>query len=385
MPVGLSSAAIAGVGCSAFLRHSDTSTTQLAFAAIDAALDDCGLQRDAIDGILSYSLNDSIPVTTMARQLGLPALRWHQDIHGGGSQCASILWDAAMAIEHGLADCILVYRALRGHSGKRMGQIGLGASDGLESQFLTPYGMRGPVNTFALTAQRWLFERGHSEKDLATIVCSQRQHALGNPQALFQSALSEADYFQAPVIATPLRRLDCCLETDGACALIICSSERAKSLGLPVVAIRAAVRGGGAGGTYWDKACSLSRHFSAFIGEALYRQAGITSDHIDYAYLYDAYSFLVAAQLEDFGFCAPGSAINFIRAGETGRKGTLPVNSNGGMLSEGYVHGLNNIVEAVRQLRGNQGERQLPGNGEFALCSGFGGRYGSAAILQRLH
>jgi acetyl-CoA acetyltransferase len=187
---------------------------------------------------------------------------------------------------------------------------------------------------------------------------------------------------QAPMIASPLRRLDCCLETDGACALVITSLERARQLSRPPVIIHSAVRGGGPGSSYYDKAESLDSIFSAFIAEELFSTSGMTAADIDLAYLYDAYSFLVPAQLEDFGFCGKGEAIDFIAQGETLAAGSLPVNSNGGMLNEGYVHGLNNVLEAVLQLRGEQGDRQIAGAGT-ALCSGFGGRFGSAAILMR--
>lgn len=373
-------AAIVGVGWTAFSRDAETGVLDLALGAVDAALQDCGLPAEAVDGLLSYHLNDSVPVTTLARPLGLPRLRWHNDIYGGGSQCASILWDAAQAIDSGLAETIVIYRALKGRSGKRMGQISHGSADGHEEQFFTPYGVRGPVNTFALTAQRWLHQRNHSEEALASVVINQRTHAAANERAMFREPLDRQQYLQAPMIASPLRRLDCCLETDGACALVITSAERARQLSQTPVLIHSAVRGGGPGGSYWDKAESLDSIFSGFIAEDLYRFSGMNPADIDLAYLYDAYSFLIPAQLEDFGFCSKGEAIDFIEQGQTLANGSLPTNSHGGMLSEGYVHGLNNIVEATLQLRGDQGPRQLA-RANTALCTGFGGRYGSAALL----
>ena len=373
-------AAIVGVGYTAFSRAAEGDVLDLALGAIEAALNDCGLTADAVDGLLSYHLGDSVPVTTVARPLGLPRLRWHNDIYGGGSQCASILWDAAQAIDCGLAETVVIYRALKGRSGKRMGQISHGSADGHEEQFFTPYGCRGPVNTFALTAQRWLHQRGYGENALADVVINQRSHAATNERALFREPLDQQHYLAAPMIASPLRRLDCCLETDGACALVITGTARARQLARSPVLIHCAVRGGGPGGSYWDKAETLDSIFSAFIADEFYRVSGVTSADIDIAYLYDAYSFLVPAQLEDFGFCNRGEAIEFIQQGETLAHGSLPTNSHGGMLSEGYVHGLNNIVEATLQLRGDQGFRQLA-KANTALCTGFGGRYGSAALL----
>lgn len=380
MRTSCNQAAIVGVGWTPFSRGADGSVLDLALAAIDAALADCGLPAEAIDGLLSYHLGDSVPVTTVARPLGLPRLRWHNDIYGGGSQSASILWDAAQAINDGLAETIVIYRALKGRSGKRMGQISHGSADGNEEQFFSPYGCRGPVNTFALTAQRWLHQRQLNTGSLATVVTQQRRHALNNERALFREPLSRQQYFDAPMIASPLRRLDCCLETDGACALVITSAAQAKQLAQPPVFIHSAVRGGGPGGSYWDKAESLDNIFSHFIADDIYQTSGLKPTDIDLAYLYDAYSFLIPAQLEDFGFCDRGQAIDFIEQGETLTTGSVPTNSNGGMLSEGYVHGLNNIVEATLQLRGNQGQRQIK-QASTALCTGFGGRFGSAAIL----
>lgn len=375
-------AAIAGVGYTPFSRKADGSVLDLALEAIEAALNDCGLEANAVDGLLSYHLGDSVPVTTVARPLGLPRLRWHNDIYGGGSQCASILWDAAQAIENGLAETIVIYRSLKGRSGKRMGQIGHGSAEGNEEQFLTPYGVRGPVNTFALTAQCWLHQRNYSQDALATVAINQRANAAGNKRALFQEPLNLEQYMTAPMIASPLRRLDCCLETDGACALVITSTKRARTLNKAPVVIHSAVRGGGPGGSYWDKAEALDNVFSHFIADELYQSSGMTKKDIDLAYLYDAYSFLIPAQLEDFGFCERGESIEFIERGETRADGLLPTNSNGGMLSEGYIHGLNNIVEAALQLRGNEKNRQVK-KADTALCTGFGGRYGSAAILTK--
>lgn len=373
-------AAIVGVGSTTFSRDSGVSCLDMAVTAIEAAMRDSGVDRASINGLLSYSLGDSVPVTTVARTLGVPALAWHNDVYGGGSQCASILWEASNALEQGLANVVVIYRAVKSASKQRMGQISLGAADGNEAQFVTPYGLKGPVNLFALTANRWLYERGHEAEQLADVVIAQRRMAGNNERALFRGALSRDDYLAAPMIASPLRRLDCCRETDGAVAMVLCRESDLSSAQHRPVFLRAAVRGGGKGGTFWDKAESLESIFSRHIADHLYRQAGISSEEIDLAMLYDAYSFLVPAQMEDFGFCKRGEALAFIASGETGANGSLPVNTNGGLLSEGYVHGLNNTMEAVVQLRGKAGVRQVEGV-KTALVSGFGGRYGAAAVL----
>jgi acetyl-CoA acetyltransferase len=374
-------AAIVGVGATDFSRESGRTVLQLALQAIDAALEDAGLERAAINGLLSYHMNDSVPVATVARALGLQRFRWHNDFAGGGSQCASILGDAAMAIEAGLAETIVIYRALNGRSGRRMGQIGLGAGDDSEAQFLTPYGFRGPVNLFALVAQRYALERGLTQADMAALAVQQRAKAVPNKRALLRTELMEADYLASPMIASPLRRLDCCLETDGACALIVTSTKRAKSLNKRSVLVRSAVRGGGSGCGAPDKAGEHpTRIFSHYVAPLIYEAAGMQPGDIDLLQLYDAYSYLLLNQLEDFGFCKSGAIAETIRSGRLKREGDMPTNLNGGLLNEGYVHGLNNVVEAVEQLRGSAGARQVAG-AETALCTGFGGSYGSAAIL----
>jgi acetyl-CoA acetyltransferase len=374
-------AAIVGVGYTDFSRESGRTVLALALDAIGKALADAGLERGAVDGILSYSLGDSIPVATVARSLGLDRYRWHNDFFGGGSQCASILGDAAMAIEAGLAETIVVYRALNGRSGKRMGRIALGVGDDSEEQFLTPYGFRGPVNLLALVAQAYAAERKLDAATMAELAVQQRAKAVLNLKALLRTPLTVDDYLASPLIASPLRKLDCCLETDGGCALVVTSAARARRMPNRPVLIRAAVRGGGAGCYAMDKAGDHpTRIFSHYVAPALYDAAGMGPRDIDLIQLYDAYTYIMLNQLEDFGFCAGDALKEAIAGGRLKQEGDLPTNLNGGLLSEGYVHGLNNIAEAVEQLQGKAGDRQRAGAGT-ALCTGFGGSYGSAAVL----
>ena len=366
---------VVGVGCSDYYRESPVSVMALAISAIEQALRDAELDSSAIDGVLSYHLGDSVAVTSIVRAFGLPRVRWHNEMWGGGSQSASILIDAAMAIEQGLADTILVYRALHARSGKRLNVQSANAGDGMEAQFILPHGARGPVNTFALVAQRWMYERGHSDGDLFPVIAHQRRQALANPRALIKQSISKIEYMASPMVSSPLRRMDCCIESDGAVAMILMSTERARQLGLRPVSIIAGVRGGGPGGVLWDKAPGLDAVYSRFVANDLWSSAGLGPQDIDAIYPYDAYSFLVPAQIEDFGFCARGEGIAYVDAQ------VKPINTHGGMLCEGYVHGLNSIAAAMRHLQQKDGDC-LP-HAETALCTGFGGHYGSALVLQR--
>jgi len=346
--------AIAGVGMTPLTRRSGRTELDLAVAAARAALEDAALDG-GVDAVLSYHLNDSAPVTHVARELGITPLGWHNEIHGGGTQCASILGDAAMLIDAGVARSVLVYRALNGRSGVRMNTASLRLGTG--EDFTLPYGMAGPVHAFAHVAQRYLYDRGLDEDALADVVIASRRNAAANPRALRRDPLDRAGYTAAPMVASPLRRADCCQETDGACALVLTSASRAPH----APRVHAVVRGGGPGASDPAGAPDLTRLFSAYVAGPLYDAAGMTPADVDVALLYDAYSFLVPCQESDFGLAG------------------VPVNPHGGLLSEGYVHGLNNVAEAVRQLRGD-GVNQVAG-AEVALVTGFGGSYGSAAIL----
>ena len=357
-------AAVVGIGMTTLSRKSCCSVLQLAVEAAELALADAGLAAADVDAVLSYHLNDSAPAPYVAHSLGMNRLGWHNDIYGGGTQAASILGDAAMLITSGLARRVLVYRALNGRSGKRMSQVPLRVGAGAEEQFTLPYGMLGPVHLFALAAQRWLSDRGLGPDALGHVVVSSRARAADNPRAVLRMPMTLEEHAASPMVASPLRRPDCCLETDGAAAVIVAPARDFPD----APRLRAVVRGGGSGSSTMDKADDVSRVFSAYLAPSLYQAAGMAPRDIDVAMLYDAYSFLVLAQLEDFGFCDRGEVPSLLGSGAP------VVNPNGGLLSEGYVHGLNNVLEAVRQLRAGA---------TVALVTGFGGSYGSAAILTR--
>lgn len=373
-------AAIVGVGWTPFSRESGVTVGDLATACVLDALADAGLGVADVDGLLSYAMNDSIPVLGLARSLGLANLRWHQDLFGGGTQAASILGDAAMIVDSGLAETVVVYRALNGRSGKRMGQVAVGHAE--DAHFYGQYGLAGPVQLYALAAQRYLHDTGQTDDDLGAVAVELRAHALRNPRALMRTPLTLDDHHAGPWVATPLRRFDCCQETDGGVALVVTGTDRARHLAHDPVSIRTVVRGGGPGCSALDRADHLDGVFSRYIADELWRSSGLTPGEVDVAQLYDAYTWVVLRQLEDFGFCPPGEAGAFVRDGGLRLGGSTPTNTNGGLLSEAYVHGLNNVAEAVVQLRHEAGDRQVAG-AEVALCTGFGGSFGTAAVLTR--
>ncbi|GIF52046.1 lipid-transfer protein [Asanoa ferruginea] len=364
-----------GVGSTEITRNSGVAVDVLAARAVRAAIADAGMTVADVDAIIDYQVGDSISAVALARLLGIDEFGWVEDVWGGGQHTASILGRAAMLVDSGAAEVVVVYRALNGRTGKRMGQTTVGLSD--EAHFYAQYGLAGPPQLFALSAQRFLHDRGMGADDLAAVAIRMRTHALANPGALMREPLDRAAYDASPWVAEPLRRLDCCQETDGACAIVVTSAERARSGAHPPVTIRAVVRGGGPGSSIQDRATDVSALFSRYIADRLWKSAGMTHRDIDLAQLYDAYTWVVLGQLEDFGFAGHGGSGDLIRGGDG-----VPVNTNGGLLSEGYVHGFNNVVEAVRQLRHEAGDRQVP-DAATALVTGFSGSFGSAAVLAR--
>jgi acetyl-CoA acetyltransferase len=359
-------AAVAGIGMTPLTRCSGRTELQLAVAACRAALDDADLAAGEIDAVLSYHMGDSAPATRVAAALRIEPLGWHNDIHGGGTQTASILGDAALLVASGLARNVLVFRALNGRSGRRMNTV----STGPQERFTIPYGMAGPIPLFALAAQRYLHDTGLTEEHLHAVVAQSRENAGGNPRALRREPLPLADYLARPYVCTPLRTVDCCQETDGACALVIRDARAVP--GAP--RLRAVVRGGGSGCSAMDRASDVTQIFSGHLAGPLWQASGLRPADIEVALLYDAYSWLVPRQLADFGLVDRTELGGFLLARGHAPTGPVPVNPHGGLLSEGYVHGLNNMAQAVRELRAGRGT---------ALVTGFGGSYGSAAVLTR--
>ncbi|MFC4013579.1 acetyl-CoA acetyltransferase [Nonomuraea purpurea] len=347
-------AAVAGVGMTALSRESGRSELDLAVEACRAACADAGIGPRDVDALLSYHMNDSVPVVQVARALGIERLGWHNDLAGGGTQAASILGDAAMLIDAGLARNIVVYRALNGRSGRRMNTV----STGPQERFT--YGLAGPIPLFALAATRYLHDTGLTSEHLHAVVAQSRDNAKTNPRALRRRPIELGDYLDSPYVSTPLRTVDCCQETDGACALVISGA-------LEGPRVRAVVRGGGPGCSSMDRSPDVTAIFSAYVAPMLWDASGLRPSDVDVALLYDAYSWLVPRQLEDFGLAERGDLGAYLL-----ERRHAWVNPHGGLLSEGYVHGLNNAAQAVRELRAGR---------EVALVTGFGGSYGSAALL----
>lgn len=379
-------AAIAGVGYTPFSKNSGVSTLTLAVDAILAALDDAGLSVDDLDGVATHRVGDSTPPWVVAPALGVPEVNWYLDQFGGGSVSHSVLAQAAMAIAAGVAETVVCYRAINARSEFRMGGTGRGPSPLFDVQYQAPYGYFAPPQQFAMFARAHMVQYGTTHEQFGHVAVGQRANAVKNPRALKRDPITLDDYLASRWIAEPFRLLDCCLETDGACAVVVTSAERARDLRHPAVLVSGAAWGGG--DSFFSGTGAADTDFTtteaARMAPRLYAMAGVGPADIDVAELYDCFSYSVIVQLEDYGFCAKGEGGPFVESGATLLDGSLPVNTHGGFLSEGYVHGINHIAEAVSQLRGTAGDRQVPG-AEVALSTAQPGYVlaGTSALILR--
>ena len=376
--------AIVGVGWTEYSKWSGVSTLTLALRAITNALADAGLSQHDLDGVACHRVFDSVQAVVVAQSLGITDMRFHLDLFGGGSTSASVVASAAMAVATGTADTVVCWRAVNARSEFRMGGTGRAAPDTVEFRYQTPYGFATPPQQFAMAARAYKEKYNLHDEDFGRVAVQQRRHAMDNERAMMRKPLTMEDYLASRWIVDPFRLFDCCLETDAAVAIIVTSAERAMDLQRPPVLISGATFGSGHN-LYSNGRGDLTRSAAADMSPRLYAQAGVGPEDIDVAEIYDAFTFLVPLQLEDYGFCGKGEGPALMANGDTAIGGRMPVNTHGGHLSEGYVHGLNHMAEAVSQLRGDCGLRQTPG-AEVALSTGQCGYVAgstSAVILRR--
>jgi acetyl-CoA acetyltransferase len=352
-------ASIAGIGATEFSKESGRSELQLSAEATLAALDDAGLAASDVDGLVTFTM-DSTAEIALARELAMGDLRFFSRINfGGGAACATVQ-QAAMAVVTGMADVVVAYRGFNERSVSRFGQVqGAAAAqmntNGLDNAWTYPYGLSTPAATVAMQARRYMHEYGATSEDFGRVAVADRRHAATNPNAFFyERPITIEDHQGSRMIADPLRLLDCCQESDGAVAIVVTSSERAKELKAGAVPIVAAAQGSAADQfvmtSYFRDDLGIPE--IGVVGRDLWRQSGLAPTDIDTAVLYDHFTPYVLMQLEELGFCGRGEAKDFIADGAIEIDGRLPVNTHGGQLGEAYIHGMNGIAEAVRQLRG---------------------------------
>jgi acetyl-CoA acetyltransferase len=358
-------AAIAGIGQTEFSKNSGRSELQLAAEAAKAALDDAGLAPSDVDGMITFTLDPSDEIA-LNRCLGVKDLAFTTRIPGGGAASAATIYQAMAAVTSGAAEVVLVWRAMNERSAYRFGQPMVPASGGVVNVagqgtgsllWCMPFGAQTPGSWEALAAQHYMHAFGVTNRDLGQVSVTQRKHAATNPLAWFHGKpITLEDHQQSRWIVEPvLRLLDCCQESDGGVALIITSLERARDLRQRPVRIAAAAQ------SIPPEVEVISNYYHADLkmmpeshgtARRLYARSGLTPKDMGLAMLYDAFTPQVLKQLEGFGFCGRGEAKDFVKGGNIELGGSLPVNTNGGLIGEAYIHGMNNITEAVRQLRG---------------------------------
>ena len=360
-------AVIGGIGHTAFGRLPDRTALDLEAEAARRAIDDAGLKPGDIDGLLTapgaaQGIIEGITPHFFA--LG-QALGMNPDYTGseilGGAASIGIVQRAVMAIEAGLCStCLCVF----GDSAlSTPGSYSYGRGE--EAAF----GLFGAAGLHALAAQRHVHRWGTKAEHFAEVAIAARAHAARAPHAQRPKPLSMEQYLESGFIAEPIRRADCCLVSDGAAAVLVVSKDHAADLRHGPTRIL------GHGQAHSLTTFSSEEHFdtlpAARSGRATFQRAGITVDDVDLALFYDCFTIVVLLQLEDYGFCPKGEAGAFVEGGRIGPGGDLPVNTSGGLLAEGYGGGMLHIIEAVRQLRGEAGERQVA-DAEVALVSGHG-------------
>ncbi len=385
-------AAVTGIGMSKVGRNLHRAAMDHLLDAAIEAIADAGLTRDDIDGISTYPGRSSVapgmsPLGTgeVRNALGLNT-RWHSATPEGPAQMSAIMV-AAMAVATGQARHVLCFRALTESSSQTAAQrasvpTGGGGRIGGWLGYLLPMGAISATNWMAWVATRYMHEYGLTRGQLGALAVGQRTFAQANPRALFHGKpLTLEEYMAARMISTPLGLFDCDIPIDGACVIIVSASDAARHCAKPplrIEAMGAAMRGKES----WDQQPDLTRMAAHDAGADLWSRTALTPDDVDVLALYDGFSIQIPLWIEALGFCKRGEAPGFIADGHPLPGGRFPVNTGGGQLSAGRLHGFGLLHEACMQLWGEGGERQVP-DARVAACGMGGGPLAGAMLLVR--
>ena len=379
-------AAAVGVGYSEIERVSQRSLGALTLEAVQRAVADAGLSVEDIDGLATYPEipvfgnphTDGVDVVSaryMIRMLGLGGkLRWHTQTD---SLIPNTFIEAVNAVAAGASDCAVVFRAMH-NPGGRYNAYTSDLAQG-RHQFTAPYGSHRGYQYYGNSFQRYMHLYGATREHMAALVINNRRNAALNPYAYFRDTpLTKDDYLNARMLADPVCLLDCDIPVDGAAAIVLVSRERAKSLGKPAAYVAGYGQFSSPPASMGPPMEQLAEGAGA-VADHMWEASGLGPKDVRLVHYYDGYSYFVYFWLEACGFCPPGEAFRFIQDGRIALEGELPVNTFGGQLGEGRLHGMGHLAEAVRQTAGTAGERQVPGaDATIAAVGPLDG--GSAAI-----
>ncbi len=385
-------ACIVGVGETRYTRGTDTTTLHDALEASAKALADAGLKPHDIDGIVSSSGLAPAP-ETLAANLGIRELKFAvgNTVGGGAAACAG-LQIAALAIAAGLAKNVLMPVGWHSYSGLRVRKLGSevdlttvpGPIGATIADFYMPQGAFVPAHFYGWMATRYIQQYGIKPQSAAAVALAARKHCHLNPSAFMRNRpLTIEDYLNSRMISYPFRLNDCCLETDGACAIVMTSADRARDLAQPPVYISGCAEGHPYPDDDFGARTDLTHIGLTDAAPKAFEMAGVTPGDLDFAEIYDCFTYVVLIELEALGVCGRGEAGDFVLDRRIELGGALPILTHGGLLSEAHLAGAGHIVEAARQLRRECGERQVK-DAEVGVVTGWGDfGDGSIAILRR--
>jgi acetyl-CoA acetyltransferase len=351
-------AAVVGIGIHKFSKDSGITEMEMACLAIRSALDDAGLTPDSIDGFVEYS-EECFDEVIICRSMGIGNLAFHGDVRWDGGAACSIVQRAAMAVASGVANNVVVVRSVNDSSLRRKkktwGEIRPWES--IEQDWYNPYGLITDSGRIGMTVRRYMHEYGINRDAFGWVSEVLRENGAKNPNSMFyENPVTYKDYLASKTTTDPFRELDCSPAIDGAIALIVTSAERAKNLRQQPVYIVTGTQSIVAGTqfkTSYSRSSMTDIPAIGNVGRRLLEQAGVSMKDIDVLQLEDEFAPLVPMQLEELGICERGDGAKFIEGGDRIRvDGELPINTSGGSIGEGNIHGMNHIAEAVRQLRG---------------------------------